>query len=341
MSCCLPLFATSTASQLRNYMVWLSMGCRAFQERKMAVNSAVEVCLHDVSTYVTWVKVRNVPFEAEEYVIRKVFGKYGTVHAVTKGVWREGPYEGLPEGSCTLKMTLKQPIPSYVHLEHYRTQVFVHYAGIRKTCRLCNSYDHMAAQCSRRLVVRIREPSPVVLRTEAFDLETGPSPEQGPKLWSEEVQQEEMRSMACATLSVDTTNVPMPPVGPTEPVGLSQESLLENVLNDLLDGAEHSPDVSPECQEVVKDDSPNMGDLDVTTMTRMHEVVVEVHQEASSGEMCVEVGSRKRTAGVSDMDEVLTPGQRPGKKLWSKVSEASPADGVGASAQHMGRARGG
>nr|XP_053644059.1 uncharacterized protein LOC128696711 [Cherax quadricarinatus] len=231
----------------------------AFQERKMEVNSAVEVCLHDVSTYVTWVKVRNVPFEAE-YVIRKVFGKYGMVHAATKGVWREGPYEGLPEGSCTLKMILKQPIPSYVHLEHYRTQVFVHYAGQRKTCRLCNSYDHMAAQCSRRLVVRIREPSPVVLRTEAFDLETGPSPEQGPKLWSEEVQQEETRSMACATLSVDTTNVPTPPVGPTEPVELSQESLLENVLNDLLDGAEHSPDVPPECQEVVKDDSQNMGD---------------------------------------------------------------------------------
>nr|XP_053654191.1 uncharacterized protein LOC128703530 [Cherax quadricarinatus] len=40
---------------------------KAFQERRMVVNSAVEVCLYDVSTYVTWVKVRNVPFEAEEY----------------------------------------------------------------------------------------------------------------------------------------------------------------------------------------------------------------------------------------------------------------------------------
>lgn len=69
------------------------------------MNTVVEVCLHDVSTYVTWVMVRNVPFEAEEYDLRDVFGKYGMVHAATKGVWREGPYEGLPEGSI-IKMTL-------------------------------------------------------------------------------------------------------------------------------------------------------------------------------------------------------------------------------------------
>lgn len=121
-----------------------------FQERRMSVNSTVEVCLHDVSKYYTWVKVRNVPFEATSYGIQEAFSNYGTVHTASMGVWRDGPFEGLPEGSCTLKMSLRQPVPSYVTLTGYRTQVFVHYAGQRKTCRLCDSYEHMAAQCPRR-----------------------------------------------------------------------------------------------------------------------------------------------------------------------------------------------
>ncbi|XP_069955581.1 laminin subunit gamma-1-like [Cherax quadricarinatus] len=162
-----------------------------FQERRMVVNSAVEVCLHDVSTYVTWVKVRNVSFEVEEYDLRDVFGRYGTVHAATKGVWREGPYEGFPEGSFTIKMTLRQSIPSYVRLEKYRTQVFVHYAGQRKTCKLCNSFEHMAAQCPRQLVVHSRDHSPVGLRAEAFVTEPGTSAGQVPRLWSDEMQHED------------------------------------------------------------------------------------------------------------------------------------------------------
>lgn len=132
-----------------------------FQERRMSVNSTVEVCLHDVSKCYTLVKVRNVPFEATLYGIQGAFSSYGTVHSASMGVWRDGLYAGLPEGSYTLKMSLRWPILSYVTLTGYRTQVFIHYAGQRERCRLCDSYEHMVAQCTRRQAPRMATSSPV------------------------------------------------------------------------------------------------------------------------------------------------------------------------------------
>lgn len=69
-----------------------------YQERRMCLNSTMDVCMHDVSTYYTWVRVRNVPFEATKFGIEDVFSNYGVIHEARGGVWRDG-YEGLPEGS--------------------------------------------------------------------------------------------------------------------------------------------------------------------------------------------------------------------------------------------------
>lgn len=49
-----------------------------------------------------------------------------------------------------LKMTLRHPIPSYVILEDFKTQVLVSYAGQRRTCCLCGAYDHMVAMCVKQ-----------------------------------------------------------------------------------------------------------------------------------------------------------------------------------------------
>ncbi|XP_069955169.1 uncharacterized protein [Cherax quadricarinatus] len=339
------LYGVALNGMSRMFIKFLNAGfynkiVETFQERRMVVNSAVEVCLHDVPTYVTWVKVRNVPFEAE-YDLRDVFGRNRTVHAATKGVWREGPYEGFPEGSFTIKMMLCQSIPSYVRLEKYRTQVFVHYLGQRKTCRLCNSFEHMAAQCPRRLVVHSRDHSPVGLRAEAFVTEPGTSAGQVPRLWSDEMQQEDTQSMMCAALSVDALTVPTLTVDPVRPEVLPQDKLLEDVLQDLLDGTEHGPVVSTACRELTTEESPNMEMQDKTTFVRTHEVVVEVHQEASSSEeMHVDGSSRKRSAGASDMDDVLTPGQHPGRKSWAKVAEPPITEGIVSRSQHKARVRG-
>nr|XP_053633085.1 uncharacterized protein LOC128689046 [Cherax quadricarinatus] len=121
-----------------------------YQDVIKQVTPAVTVKLHDVSQYYTWVRVRNVPFEANKVDIRDAFKYYGTIHQVTMGRWSDGHFAGLQEGSFTLKMSLHQPIPSYINLEEFRTQVYVTYPGQRRTCRLCGALDHIAAQCIKR-----------------------------------------------------------------------------------------------------------------------------------------------------------------------------------------------
>ncbi|XP_053645098.1 uncharacterized protein [Cherax quadricarinatus] len=119
-----------------------------YQDVTLTVNHSVSVKLNDVSRYYTWVKIRNVPFEADESDLRAAFEKYGTIHTV--GRWSERLYAGIPEGTFTLKMTLRQPIPSYVILDDFKSQVMVSYTGQQHTCHLCGAYDHTAAQCEQR-----------------------------------------------------------------------------------------------------------------------------------------------------------------------------------------------
>lgn len=51
-----------------------------FQDVSLDATPAVRVRMIDVSRHYTWIKLRNVPFEADETDIRKVFEEYGTVH---------------------------------------------------------------------------------------------------------------------------------------------------------------------------------------------------------------------------------------------------------------------
>lgn len=287
-----------------------------YQEKRLAVNTMVEVCLHDVSSYVTWVKVRNVPFEATEHDVTAVFSSYGKIHSAVMGVWQNGPYEGLPEGSFTLKMTLRQPIPSYVFMEVFRTQVYVYYSGQRKTCRLCGSFEHMAAQCYKK--AGRREQVPVILhQRNALEVsEEGVRPNKIPCRWSDEVDRAEATMEESVTLTVDkgqTTST-----SDEEGTG-QQDGLLEEVLSSFLHDVEEGQ-VDEGCnlvQATVQQDQEVRNT--VCTNVNVHNVVAEVHRAEKTGdEVCGEGSSRKRTAGTSEMDDVLTPGQRTGVKSWRK-----------------------
>ncbi|XP_069953059.1 uncharacterized protein [Cherax quadricarinatus] len=159
-----------------------------FQDVCFDVTPAVRVRLVDVSRYYTWIKLRNVPFEANEADIRNVFEKYGTVHSAQQGKWIMGAYTGMPEGTFSLKMTLRQPIPSYVYLQDFRTQVMVLYPGQRRTCRICGEYDHIAAACekNRRVTKPVQEDVAPVTPDEG---EHRSSEEGRGRLWSEMVEQ--------------------------------------------------------------------------------------------------------------------------------------------------------
>lgn len=311
-----------------------------YQEQRMSVNSAMDVVLHDVSKYYTWVKVRNVPFEATAYGLQEFFRSYGTVHSATMGVWRDGPYEGMPEGSYTLKMSLTRPIPSYVTMTGCRTQVYVYYAGQRKTCRLCSSYEHMAAQCPRRQAPRILE-TPIVIQ-QSCDLVPGSVASGGrrPDLWSQEVDREVAEEETCVTIPGESGESKVLSEESLVQEASTQEGLLADVIKDFLDGDEPGVEGVLSLCEVGELEGQQIVEKDLSKKRLECVVAVEVHQEDSSeGEMCVSGSSRKRTA-ASEIDEVITPGQRPGKKSWAAVVEPMPHSARGAPELHSGRGRG-
>lgn len=88
-----------------------------------------------------------------------------------------------------------------------RTQVYVSYAGQRRTCRLCNSYEHIAAQCARRVAPRVPDPVEEVQQTSVVA-----TAKTGTPLWSEEVEKEGEQLGTCVTLPVEDGDLPPKPV---------------------------------------------------------------------------------------------------------------------------------
>lgn len=320
-----------------------------YQDVLKTVNPGVTVRLRDVSRYYTWVKVRNVPFEADECDLRNLFEWYGTVHMATLGRWRDGPVVGMPEGSFSLKMSLKHPIPSYVIMEDFRTQVYVTYSGQRRTCRICGTYDHIAAQCpTRRGRIEVATRIDEAAAPQSYAVATQRAPSTG-KLWSEEVEGEQEESPVCLTLpgvgeneglvSAISVEVSVPPQD-------VMEASLQEALAVLLDASAYDGNQGGmEDASTQKEEGSGIGPA-----AEQQVVTVEVHRDNSSeDDMVIDRSCRKRAAVVTDSDDVLTPGQRSGKKAWkdetrrdtggSKSAQHEKGEGIGGRGGRSGECR--
>nr|XP_053656676.1 uncharacterized protein LOC128705539 [Cherax quadricarinatus] len=323
-----------------------------FQEVAIPVNHAVTVRLHDVSSYYTWVKIRNVPFEADASDIRFIMCKYGTIHTITAGRWSAGPYMGIPEGAFSVKMTLRHPIPSYVVMEDFRTQVFVTYAGQRSTCHLCGSYDHLAAQCERRRGDKDQQQRrDVEERREDQDQLFSTLPQQS-LTWSEEVERAEEKEMAGATRGDDINSLDVVQVLDeviAEANGSDAETTIVSTFENILGNESPCQDVGTDLDHgsaveegVVMPARPEVCRKDAKLVRT---VEVEVHHGTELDDlMQVEGTTRKRAAVLSDSDDVLTPAQRPGKKTWAEAmrrgSSGAQGQGLGKGGQKGGGRKG-
>nr|XP_053652758.1 uncharacterized protein LOC128702506 [Cherax quadricarinatus] len=265
-----------------------------YQDVRVDVNSMVSVRLHDVSRHYTWVRVRNVPFEADETDIRNVFKDYGTVHLAQPGKWVEGAYVGYPEGTFSLKMTIRHPIPSYVILEAFRTQLMVAYAGQRRTFRHCGGYDHIAAYCEQQTRLHgvectaAGEPGQV---GRALEIQEGRGPG---RLWSEEVEEAEV--VAGADLTAPVTGGP---VGPILPDGGGRHGSAEEAIDEVLENVLTSlfPQSDGEGELVTRADVRNAADL-CGQQTEPIDLVV------SHGALCPEGGKVRHVVEVEVHREV-------------------------------------
>ena len=124
--------------------------CEEFGGKEISVSDNIKIRVEDLSTYQTYVTVRNVPFEMSDFLLKDIFSRYGTVSYVKKNTRDHGRYKGIYNGVRTVSMKVDRPIPSYLYLECARVYIYVYYKGQTKTCRLCGEETHFANECQAR-----------------------------------------------------------------------------------------------------------------------------------------------------------------------------------------------
>ena len=108
-----------------------------------------DVLLSLANTPTVFVRIHVVPMELSHAVIRDALSVYGPVLSITDEVYSSEHVFPIRTGRTLLKMTLRKPIPSYVNIQSGR--YWVTYMGQIKTCAICDSDLHYAAQCDKRI----------------------------------------------------------------------------------------------------------------------------------------------------------------------------------------------
>ena len=94
---------------------------------------------------VTFVTVHDAPHELPDSAIIERLKSYGNVIACRRGMLPN--YPGIFNGLRILQVQVTSPIPCF--LRFGRLLLRFSYKGQPKTCRLCNSPDHLAQTCDR------------------------------------------------------------------------------------------------------------------------------------------------------------------------------------------------
>lgn len=108
------------------------------------------VVRHANSLGVKFVRVFNLPLEVDNKVIADALAPYGIIKSIKNEVWggADMPYK-VPNGVRQVSIDLSRPIPSYVSFgKHGRQQV--HYADQDPTCSVCDSLEHVRADCPNK-----------------------------------------------------------------------------------------------------------------------------------------------------------------------------------------------
>lgn len=124
--------------------------CEVYCGIEIAVTEDIKIKVEDLSTYRSYVTVRNVPFEMSDYMLTDIFSKYGNVNYVKRNTRNQGRYRGIFNGERTVSMDITRPIPSFLFIECARVYIYIYYKGQTKTCKLCGQDTHFASECNVR-----------------------------------------------------------------------------------------------------------------------------------------------------------------------------------------------
>lgn len=104
---------------------------------------------------IDFVKIRNLPPEAGLSALRQELSEYGSCLDVSWDRFQHGPFKGVRNGTRIATMSLVSHVPSYIRVLGY--EGVVEYAGQPKTCRVCDSQEHLRANCPERYATGTEE----------------------------------------------------------------------------------------------------------------------------------------------------------------------------------------
>ena len=116
---------------------------RFLRKSSLIIRKRISV-VHPASRRLTFVNVYDAPYELPDSAIEERLKPYGRIYS-----HRRGKCQGYPDvfnGVRHLRMALEDDIPCF--LRFGRFQVRVKYENQPKTCRKCNSPDHLAKECT-------------------------------------------------------------------------------------------------------------------------------------------------------------------------------------------------
>ena len=124
-----------------------------YDEKIMQIDAIESVRVVNISTEVTFVSVRNAPFEMKEECLINISSRYGKVESMRNNRFAVGPFAGRLNGTRTARMKLRENIPSSINVSGYNL-AFI-YNGQKRTCYICGSEGHMAKDCTTDMTEKV------------------------------------------------------------------------------------------------------------------------------------------------------------------------------------------
>lgn len=167
----------------------------------------VTIVVSDKSVIEKFVKIGNLPPNLSLGVIKNRFSNYGNIKSLNDIRWEtyqnklEPDYFPVKTGWLIIKMVVDTNIPSYVNVGSYRA--IVRYSGQIKTCRQCDSENHLWEGCPQNWKNRkLPPPEQVTLAGE------GPPPTSEPQAQvGEEVPTPSPMTRASVVCIQETPNI--------------------------------------------------------------------------------------------------------------------------------------
>ena len=118
---------------------------KKYEDKSVEVGSLSAKIINLSKSY-TYVSVRNAPFELEDDMIVNILSRYGKVENLRNNKFAVGPFKGLLNGVRTVKMWIRENIPSSCSIRGHNISFM--YSGQVRTCFKCGLSGHMVKDCN-------------------------------------------------------------------------------------------------------------------------------------------------------------------------------------------------